>query len=150
MNIQGWFPLGLIGLISLQSKGLSKSSPAPQLASINSLVLSLRYGSTPTSIHGCWKNHSFDNMDFVSKVVSLQSCVSAFQYARFVIGLSRFVIAFFPRSKHFKSSLLQSESTVILELKKIKSVTAFTFSPSICREEMGPNAMILSFFNVQF
>ena len=39
MTIQGWFPLGLTGLISLQSKGLSKSSPTPSFKSINSSVL---------------------------------------------------------------------------------------------------------------
>ena len=49
VNIQRWFPLGLIGLISLQSKGLFKSSPAPQFKSINSLALSLLYGPTCTS-----------------------------------------------------------------------------------------------------
>ena len=41
VNIQGWFPSGLTGLISLQSKRLSKSSPALQLKSINSSALSL-------------------------------------------------------------------------------------------------------------
>ena len=41
VNIQGWFPLGLIGLISLLSKGISKFSPTPQFESIDSLVLSL-------------------------------------------------------------------------------------------------------------
>ena len=46
--------------------------------------------------------------------------------------LSRFVIAFFPRSKHLLISMLQSPSTVILEPKKIKSVAPSTFSPSIC------------------
>ena len=39
MNIQDWFPLGLTGLISLQSKGLSRVFPAPQFGSINSLSL---------------------------------------------------------------------------------------------------------------
>ena len=39
------------------------SSPAPQFKDINSLVLSLLYGPTLTSIHDCWKNHSFDYMD---------------------------------------------------------------------------------------
>ena len=61
--------------------------------------------------------------------------------------LSRFVIAFLPRSKHLLILWLQSPSTVNLEAKKIKSaffkVTAFTFSPSICLEVMGPDAMIL-------
>ena len=62
MNIQGGFPLGLTSLISLQFKGL-QSSPAPQFKSINSLVLSLCYGPTLTSVHDYWKNHSFDYMD---------------------------------------------------------------------------------------
>ena len=60
MNIQGWFPLGFTGLISLQSKGLQESSPAPQFESIVSSALSLLYGPTLTSIHDYWKNHSFD------------------------------------------------------------------------------------------
>ena len=63
MNIQGWFPLGLTGLISLLSKGLSKSSPALQFESINSLALSLLYGPTLTSVHDYWKDHSFDYTD---------------------------------------------------------------------------------------
>ena len=61
MNIQDWFPLGLTGWISLQSKGLSKqSSPMPQFISSNSLVLSFLYSPTLTSIHDYWENHSFD------------------------------------------------------------------------------------------
>ena len=63
MNILSWFPLGLTTLISLQYKGISKSSSVPQFESINSLVLSLLYGPTCTSIHDYWKNHSFDYMD---------------------------------------------------------------------------------------
>ena len=51
--------------------------------------------------------------------------------------LSRFFIAFLPRSKCFLISWLQSPSAVILEPKKIKSVTVSTFSPSICREVIG-------------
>ena len=56
--------------------------------------------------------------------------------------LSRFVIAFLPRSKCLLISWLQLQSTVILEPKKIKSVTVYTVSPSICHEVMGPDAMI--------
>ena len=59
--------------------------------------------------------------------------------------LSRFVIAFLPRSKCLLISWLQSPSTVILEPKKIKFVTASTYSPSICHEVMGADAMILIF-----
>ena len=55
--------------------------------------------------------------------------------------LSRFVIAFWPRSNHLLISWLQSPSTVILETRKRKFST---ISPSICYEGMGPDAMILS------
>ena len=56
--------------------------------------------------------------------------------------LSRFVIAFLPRSNHFLISWLWSPSAVILEPKKMKSDNVSTFSPSICHEVMGPDAMI--------
>ena len=55
--------------------------------------------------------------------------------------LSRFVITFLPRSKSLLISWLQSPSTVILEPKKIKSVTVSIVSPSICHDTMGPDAM---------
>ena len=64
--------------------------------------------------------------------------------------LSRFVIAFPPGSKHLLISWLQSPSTMILEPKKRKSVTASTFSPSICHEVLGPDAMILVFLIFSF
>ena len=59
--------------------------------------------------------------------------------------LSRFVIAFLPRSKRLLISWLQSPSAVILEPKKIKSVTVFIVSPSMCHEVMGPDAIIFIF-----
>ena len=59
--------------------------------------------------------------------------------------LSKLVIAFLPRSKHLLILWLQSPSAVILELKKIKSDTVSTVSPSICHEVLGPDAMILLF-----
>jgi len=55
--------------------------------------------------------------------------------------LPKFVIAFLPKSKRLLISWLQSLSTVILEAKKIKSVTASTFRPSICHELMAWDAM---------
>ena len=60
VNIQNWFPLGLTGLISLQSKELSRVFSNPQFKSINSLALSFLYGPTLPSIHDHWKNHSSD------------------------------------------------------------------------------------------
>ena len=59
--------------------------------------------------------------------------------------LSRFVKAFLPKSKRLLSSWLQSQSTVILEPKKIKSIAVSIFSPSLCHEVMGLDAMILVF-----
>ena len=59
--------------------------------------------------------------------------------------LSGLVITFLPKSKLPLISWLQSPSTVILELNKIKSVTVSIVSPSIYHEVMGPDAMILSF-----
>ena len=64
---------------------------------------------------------------FVGKVMSLLFNV-----------LSRLVIALLPRSKRLLISWLQSPSAVILEPKKIKSVTVSVISPSICHEVMGP------------
>ena len=78
-------------------------------------------------------------MNLVSKVTSLLFNM-----------LSRSVIAFLPRSKHLLISWLPSPSTVILEPKKIKSVTASTFSPSICHKVMGLDAMILVFWLLSF
>ena len=59
--------------------------------------------------------------------------------------LSRLVIAFLPRSKCLLISWLHSPPAVILESKKIKSVTVSIVSPSICHEVMGMDAMILVF-----
>ena len=59
--------------------------------------------------------------------------------------LSRLVIIFLPRSKHLLISWLQSPSAVILEPKKIKSVTVSIVSPSTSPEVMRPDAMILVF-----
>ena len=59
--------------------------------------------------------------------------------------LSRLVIAFLPRSKRLLISWLQSPSAVILELKKIQSVTVSIVSPSFCYKVTGLDAMTLVF-----
>ena len=59
--------------------------------------------------------------------------------------LPRLVRAFLPRSKYLLISWLQSPSGVILEPKKIKSVTLSIVSPSICHEVMEPDTYYLSF-----
>ena len=122
-----WFDL-------LAVKDSQESFPTLQFKNISSFVLRLLFGSILTSIHDYWKNQSFDIQTFVNKVRSLPFNI-----------LSRFVIDFLPRSKCLLISWLPSLSSVILEPKKIKSVTASTFSPSICHEVMGLDAMILGF-----
>ena len=64
--------------------------------------------------------------------------------------LSRFVIAFLPKSKRLLISWPQSPSAVILEPKKIKSVSVSTFPPSICYEVMGLDATIFVFWMLSF
>ena len=71
---------------------------------------------------------------FVSRVMSL-----------LLSTLSRFVIAFLPRSKCLLISWLQSPSAVILEPKKNEVCHCFHFFPSVCHEVMGLDAMILVF-----
>ena len=50
MNVQGWFPLGLTSVVSLQSKGLSRVFSNTTIQNINSSVLSLLYDPVLTSI----------------------------------------------------------------------------------------------------
>ena len=64
--------------------------------------------------------------------------------------LSRLVIPLLPRSKHLLISWLLSPYAVILEPKKIKSVTVAIVSPSLCHKVMGLDAMNLLFLNVEF
>ena len=124
-----WFDL-------LAVQGTLKSPLQHQFKSINSLVLSLLYGPTLTSILDYWKNHSFAGPLLV-KVFALSLLFNM---------LSRFVIAFLLRSKCLLISWLQSPSAVILEPKKIKSITVSIVSPSICHEVMELDAMILIFW----
>ena len=123
MNSQGWFPLGLTGLISLLSKGISNllqyhNSKASilQCSAFFMAHISHPYMTTRKTI-------TLTIQTFANKVVSL-----------FFNTVSRFDIAFLPRSKHLLILWLQAPSTVILEPPKIKSVTVSTFSPSICHE----------------
>ena len=80
------------------------------------------------------KTMALTRWTFVGKVMSLLFNM-----------LSRLVIVFLPGSKHLLISWLQSPSAVILEPKKIKSVTLSIVSPSICHKVMGPDAIILVF-----
>ena len=132
------FPEDWLVWSSCCSKDFKESSPAPQFEGINSLECCLIYGSALTAICDHWEDHSLDYVD-LTRVMSL-----------FFKVLSRFVIAFLPRSNCLLFSWLQSTSAVILEPKKRKSVTTSTFSTSICYVVMGPDAMILVFLMFSF
>ena len=114
----------------LAVQGILKSPPAPQFESINSLAFSL-YGPTLASVDDYWKTIALTIGTFVSKVMSMLFNM-----------LTRFVIAFLPRSKCLFISWLQLPSTVILELKKVKSFTVSIVSPSICHKVMELDAMM--------
>ena len=102
-----------------------ESFPTPQFKSINSLALTFIVQlSHPYMTTG--KTIAFTGRTFVSNEMSLLFYM-----------LSRLLIAFLSRSKHFLISWLQSPFAVILESKKIKSVTVPIVSPSICPEVVG-------------
>ena len=128
MIIQDWFPLGLTGWISLQSKGLSSllqhhSSKASILQCSTFFMVQLSYPYMTTG-----KTIALTIQTFVGNVMSL----------------------LFNMSKHLLISWLQSPSAVILEPRKIKSDTVSTVSPSICHEVMGLYAMIFVFWMWSF
>ena len=121
VNIQGWFPLGLTGLISLQCKGLSRVFSNTTVQKHQFLGAEFYSWSNCHILTTTGKTIALTRWTFVGKIISV----------RFNL-LSRFVIAFLPRSKHLLISWLQSSSAVLLESKKIKSVTISIVSPSTC------------------
>jgi len=123
------FTIDSVVLLAVQ--GTQKSSPTPLFKSINSSALSFLYSPALTSIHDYRKNHSFEYMEFVGKVM--------FLLFNTLYGL---VIAFLPRSKGLLISWLQTLSAMILEPKKIKFVTVSIVSPFICHEVIGLDVMI--------
>ena len=141
MNIQGWFLLGLTGLISLLSKGLSRVSSLLQRHNLKASILQcsaflMVHLSHPYMTTG--KTIAWTIQTFVGKVMSLLFNI-----------LSRFVL-FSSKEQAYLISWLQSPFAVILEPKKIKSATVYTFSPSICHEVMGPDSMIFIFWMLSF
>ena len=195
VNGQGWFALGLTGLISLHSKGLSRVFSSGDSLGLNRSVMSYSlqpHGLQPARLLCSWgfsrqeywsglpcpPPGDLPNPEIEPKSPTLQANSlpseppqhhnskasilwrSAFFMAQlshpymttgksilstiwtfiskvmsllFNRVLSRFIIASLPRSKRLLISWLQSLSTVILEPKKVKCATFFTFFPSICR-----------------
>ena len=131
--------LGLTGLNSLLSKGLSRVLSSTTIWSHRLL------GAQPS----LWFNSHVHTWLLLEKPKLWLYRLLLTKCLHFNM-LPRFLIAFLPRSKHLLILLLQYPSVVILEPKKIKSVTASTFSPSICHEVMGPDVMILVFWMLSF
>ena len=119
MNIQGWFPLGLTGLISLLSKGFSKVFSS-------TIVQKHQFFGSQSSL---WSN-SHIHTRLLEKKIAL-TFVSKVMFMLFNM-LSTFIMAFLPRSKHLLISCLKSPSAVLLEPKKIKSATV-SISPAYIR-----------------
>ena len=121
------FKIDWFDLLAVQGTLERNSSKAPVLQRSDFFIVQLsQLYVTPG------KTIALTPWTFVSKEVSL-----------LLNTLSRFVIAFLPRSKCILISCWQSPSTVILEPKKKKFVTVSTLSPSVCHEAMGPDVVIL-------
>ena len=136
MIIHEWFPLGLSGWNTFQSKGLSRvlSNTTVQEHQSFGAQLSLQSNSHIYT----WllkKTIVLTRWTFAGKVTSLLFNM-----------LSSLVIAFLPRSKHLLISWLKLPFSVILEPPKIKSVTLSIVFPSISHEVMGLDAMIFVFW----
>ena len=135
---QDWFPLGLTDLLEVQGtlKSLlqhhSSKASILQCSAFFTVQISHPYMTMVENI-------ALTRQTFVGKVMSLLFNM-----------LSRLVIAFLPRSKRLLISWPQLPSAVILEPKKIKSLTVSIVSPSICHKVMGPGAMIFVFRMLSF
>ena len=135
MNIQGWFPVGLTGLI-LQSRRLSRvfSNITLRKHQFFSAQFSLWSNSHMTT----GKTIALTIHAFVGKVMSLLFNM-----------LFTLVTAFRPRSKRLFHGYSHCPQWIWNSRKKM-SVTASTFPPSICHEVMGPDTMILAFLMLKF
>ena len=116
VNIQGWFPLGLTDLISLQFRGLSRVFSSTTIGKHQTSVLSLKYDPTITSVDDYWRTIALTIQTLICCLGLLQL---SFQGSSILI------------------SWLQSPSAVILEPENIKLSLLPLLSPSICHEVIG-------------
>ena len=116
MSIQDRFPLELTGLVSLQSKGLSRVFSSTTIWKHQFFSTQPTLQSNSQSVHYYWKNHSFNYTDFCHNIMCLVFNM-----------LTSFGIAFLAWSKRLLISWLQAVSAMIMKSKKIKFVTASTF-----------------------
>ena len=127
MSIHDWFPLLWTGLMSLLSKWLSRVFSSTAIWKHKFFTLCLLHSPTLISVHEYWKDQNLDDLFNM---------------------LSRFVTAFLPKSKCLLISWLQS--AVILESKKIKSFTVYTFPSIYLPWSDGIRCHDLRFLNVGF
>ena len=127
-----WFDLAVQGTLKSLLQHHSSKASILQLSAIFMVQLSHPYMTTGKTI-------ALTRWTFVGKVTSLLFNM-----------LSRLLIALLPRRKRLLISWLQSPSAVILEPKKVTSITISIVSPSICHGVMGLDNMILVFLNVEF
>ena len=124
-----------------------KSLPAMQEAWVRSLgqedPLEKEWQTTPVFLPG--KSHAWRSLAGSSPWDHKESDTTERLHFHF-----SFVTAFFPRSKCLLISWLQLPSTVILEPKKVKSVTVSTFSSSVCHEVIKLDAMVFAFWMLRF
>ena len=140
MNIQGWFTLGLTGLISLQSKGLKNL---------------LHHYNSKASIPILWclaffMVHLSHPYMTAGKIIALTKRLLSTKWCLCFLICSLVRHDFPSKEQASFNFVAESLSTVILEPKKRKSVTASSFSPSICRKVIEPDAMILVFWMLGF
>ena len=127
VNIQGLSLLILTGLISLLSKGLQETSPAPQFKGINSLAFLFLFGPAPTTVRDHWEDHSLDYMD-----IGQQSNVSAFLHTVQVCYC-------FPAKKQSCDFMATVTICSGFGAQEEEISRYFHFSPSICCAVMEPN-----------
>ena len=133
MNIQGWFPLRLTGLITLLSR-------------VFSTFWKRQFFCAPPIL---WSNSHIQKWLLEKPWLWLYGPLSVKCCLCFLICCLGWSQLFFQGESHFLISWLQSPSTVILEPKKIKFVSFHLFS-IYCYEVMGPDAMILVFWMLSF
>ena len=139
MNIQGRFPLGLTGFISLQSKGLSRVFSSTTIQKHQSSALSFIYDPTLTSIHDSWKSKALTVWTFVGKVMSLLFNM-----------LSRFFTVFLPKSKHLLINFMAAVTVHMTRVQENKICHCFHFFPFFLSWSDGIRCHDFSFLNVEF
>ena len=141
MNIQGWFPLGWTGWISLLSKGFSRVFS-------NATVQNHQFFGTQLSLYKVQLSHLYMT---TGKTIALTrwAFVGKVMFLLFKV-LFRLAIAFLPRNEHLSISWLQSPSVLILETPQNKLSHCFPCFPIYLPWSDGTRCHDLKFLNVEF